>query len=154
MGRFAEEKSEGKMTSSQPTGGAIGDATADGRRKVTRLTRVPGGRHNRVKVLLTDEEYLHIAARAEVAGVSIQRLMVEAVLAGDGQTAGERRGLIDEFTGARRLVAAIGRNLAQLTEAAGAAGEIPSELSATMHAAARALGRLNEAIDRLNGTAR
>ncbi|MEU9019213.1 plasmid mobilization relaxosome protein MobC [Actinomadura sp. NPDC048394] len=121
-------------------------------RKTARLTRAPGGRQNVVKVLLTDEEKVRIAARAKVAGVSVQRLMIEAALAGDEQTASERRGLVDEFTGARRLVAAIGRNLNQLTRAANATGELPPELSATMHATAQALARLNAATERLDGT--
>ncbi|GAA2148736.1 plasmid mobilization protein [Actinomadura napierensis] len=130
------------------------ESTPSRPRKVTRLQRAPGGRQNVVKVLMTDEEKVQIAARAKVAGVSMQRLMIEAALAGDEQTASERRGLIAEFAGARRLVAAIGRNLNQLTRAANASGEVPQEVTATMHAAARALGRLSEATDKLSGTSR
>jgi ABC-type transporter Mla subunit MlaD len=125
-------------------------------RKIARLTRVPGGRGKTVKVSMTDDEYLQVGARARVAGVSMQRLMIEAALAsgdgtaGGGMSASERRGLIAEFTGARRLVAQVSNNINQLAKVANATGEIPAEFSATMHAAARLLNRLDAAAGQLS----
>jgi hypothetical protein len=125
------------------------DASPD--RRTSRQPRQPGGRKNVVKVLLSDQERERLAGRARVAGVSVQRLLVEAALAGDAQTATERRGLIAEFAGARRLVAQVSNNVNQLARAANATGEIPAELSATMHAATRMIARLEAAMVALTG---
>lgn len=90
-------------------------------------------------------------ARAAGVGVSVQRLMVEAALAGDVRTVSERRGMVAELAGALRLVGAISNNVNQLARAYNASGEVPAETAATLHAAARALARLNEAVDELGG---
>lgn len=117
------------------------DEAGQGRRSV-RQRRLPGGRKNKVTVRLSDDEMTAIEDRADVAGISVPRLLVESALAGDARTASERRALINELLGARRLVAAVGNNLNQLTRHANATGELPPELSATLHAAARAIGRI------------
>lgn len=108
-----------------------------------RQRRLPGGRRHGIYVRLSDQELQTLEDRAAAAGVSVPRLLVEAALAGDAQTASERRALVVELLGARRLTAAVGNNLNQLTRVANATGEVPPELSATLHATARAIGRID-----------
>jgi len=74
--------------------------------------------------------------------VSVPRLLVEAALAGDAVTASERRALISELLGARRMVVAMGGNLNQLTRMANTAGRVRPEVTAAAEAAQRAADRL------------
>lgn len=130
---------------------AGGRTSADGARKPARQTRLPGGRKNKYTVRLSDEEALVVQARAAVAGVSVPRLLVEAAMAGDAQTASERRALVAEFLGARRLLAKVGNNVNQLARVANATGGLPPELEATLHATVRMIARLDAATTLLSG---
>ncbi|MFI0454529.1 plasmid mobilization relaxosome protein MobC [Actinomadura sp. 6N118] len=128
-----------------------------------RLPRGAGGRRHVITVRVNDAEYEAIAARAIVARVSKQRLMVEAATADpaasaqDGaggiarhqMTASERRALVVEFLGAKTLVARLGVNINQLAKTANATGELPAELQHAAAAAERALDRLAAAVDAL-----
>lgn len=131
--------------------GHVGEAGAEGGGRAVRQRRQPGGRRHKHTVRLSDEEQELIVARAAAAGVSVPRLLVESALAGDAQTASERRALTTEFLGARRLLAAVGNNVNQLAMAANATGEIPPEIGATLHAVARVTARLEAAVADLTG---
>jgi hypothetical protein len=120
-------------------------------RRAARQRRQPGGRPHKHTVKLSEQEQLLIEARAVVAGVTVPRLLVESALAGDAQTASERRALLAEFFGARRLLAAVSNNVNQLAAAANSTGEVPVELHATLHAVARVTARLDAAVTELTG---
>lgn len=122
-----------------------------GGRPAARRRRLPGGRPHQHLVRLSDEEQVQIVARARVVGVSVPRLLVEAALAGDAQTASERRALVAEFLATRRLLARVSNNVNQLAAAANATGEVPAELRATMHAVARVTARLEASVAELTG---
>lgn len=120
-----------------------------GERRRARQPRLPGGRRHKHTVRLSDAEQEQVAARAIVAGVSVPRLLVEAALAGDEQTASERRAMVAEFLAVRRLLLAVSNNVNQLAKVANATGEAPPELAATLHAAARVMTRLDSVTARL-----
>jgi uncharacterized protein (DUF1778 family) len=133
--------------------GVVGDPSgqkpmASSRRRA-RQPRVSGGRPHKHTVRLSDKEQEQIEARAIVAGVSVPRLMVESALAGDAETASERRALVAEFLAVRRLLSAVSNNVNQLAKVANSTGETPPELSATLHATARVIKRLDNATARL-----
>lgn len=131
--------------------GQAGSGVRHGGRRGARQRREPGGRPYKHTVRLSEQEQAHIAARARGAGVSVPRLLVESALAGDAQTASERRALVAEFLGTRRLLAAVSNNVNQLAAAANATGEVPPELHATLHAVARVTARLDAAMADLTG---
>ncbi|MEO3822771.1 MobC family plasmid mobilization relaxosome protein [Actinomadura sp. B10D3] len=81
--------------------------------------------------------------------MSVPRLLVEAALAGEAQTASERRAMVAEFLATRRLLARVSNNVNQLAAAANATGEVPAELRATMHAVARVTARLDASVAEL-----
>ncbi|MFC0039553.1 plasmid mobilization protein [Actinomadura rayongensis] len=114
-----------------------------------RLAKQPGGRKHELKVRLTDEQRAKVSRRADASGVSISRLLVEAALAGSARTATERRAIVIELLGTRRLVAAMGNNLNQLARIAHATGEVPDQLPATLEAVERVLDRLERAASEL-----
>jgi hypothetical protein len=141
---------EGRMAVEQGESGTP-QASVQRTAKGTRQRRHPGGRRHKYTVRLSDEEKVRVEARALVAGVSVPRLLVEAALADDARTLSERRALIAEFLGARRLVAAVSNNVARLAETSGSGAEVPRELAATLHAAARVMARLDAATEQLGG---
>lgn len=112
-----------------------------------------------VTVRLTDAEAETIAARAAAAGISRQRLLVEAATAppplvtagglGYGMTRSERNAVLAELFAARRLALAVSNNLNQLARAANATGRVPLELPAAADAARRAADRLQTAAEEL-----
>lgn len=134
------------MTADQMGAGAEGAPS-----KKARQRRQPGGRRHKYTVRLSDEEKVRIEARAIVAGVSVPRLLVEAALTADSQTLSERRALVAEFLGARRMVAAVSTNVMRLAESSESGKGTPPELAATLHAAARVMARLDAATAHLDG---
>ena len=120
-------------------------------RKPARRQRTAGGRKGAFLVRVTDEEEHELKGRAAAVGVSVPRLMVESALAGSAQTVSERRALVAEFSGAIRLLGAVSNNVNQLARAYNASGQVPAELSATLHAATRVIARLDAAVEQFGG---
>jgi hypothetical protein len=81
-----------------------------------------------VKVLLSEREATVLSARAERAGVSVQRFLLESALIGNEQTVSERHALYRTLLAARRTIAGAANNLNQLTRVANATGRAPAEL--------------------------
>lgn len=126
--------------------------TAD-RTGARRLMRAEGGRRHVITVRVTDAELEAISTRAIGAGVSRQRLMVEAALArvdeaGPAMTASERRALVVELLAARRQVAGLATNINQIAKAANS-GHPPDDLATALRAIHRTLERLDTAVDAL-----
>lgn len=116
-----------------------------------RQRRLDGGRPHKYTVRLSDEEQRRIEDRARAAGVSVPRMLVEAAVASGVQSTSERRALVVELCGARRLVAAAGNHLHELVRVSEAAGQVPSELASTLDATARVIGCLEAAVQMFGG---
>jgi len=117
--------------------------------------RAEGGRRHVITVRVSAAEYEAISARAIVARVSRQRLLVEAALA-DVNDAGrpamtktERQALVVEFLAARRQVAGMAVNLNQIAAAANS-GHPPDDLAPALRAIQSTLARLDAAVDALS----
>lgn len=122
------------------------------RTRARRLTRAEGGRRYVITVRVNAAEFEAISARAIVAGVSRQRLMVEAATADADEagqpalTASERRAQVVEFLAVRRQVAGMAVNLNQIAKATNA-GHPPDEFAPALRAIQSTLARLDEAVD-------
>ncbi len=84
-----------------------------------RRPRAAVPRNRRVDLRVSDDELLELRKRAAESGVSIQRMMVDAVL----QNPGDSSGAVDsaaaaELVEARRELARIGNNVNQLVRVA------------------------------------
>jgi hypothetical protein len=130
----------------EPVGEEMPLRRATARRERRRRSRQVEPRPHLVKVKLSDAERLALEARAIRIGVSVPRLLVEAALAGSAQTLTERRALLGELFGARRLVAALGNNVNQLARVANSTGRVPEELAAAAGAVVRVTARLDAAV--------
>ena len=87
-------------------------------------------------VRLTDEEYARVKARADAAGVSVPRLLVElATLGPAGAT--ERNATKAAMLGVRRQIIGMATNLNQLAKWANARHQLPPGLEASLAAVQR-----------------
>ncbi len=112
--------------------------------KPGRQRRRQGGRVHVVKVRLDDVEAAELARRAEKAGVSGPRFLVEAALVGDRQTVSERRALVTTLMAAKRQLAGVANNLNQLTRVANSTQRIPGEIPDALQRVARAADHLED----------
>ncbi len=112
-----------------------------------RRPRVPGGRHKRVAVVFTDDEYELIQLKAVSAGVSVPRLLVDASLYSDRRSVAARRAQSAELQKALRDLRGIGTNVNQLTMTANASGHVIAGTADALAALARIEDRLVDAIE-------
>ena len=113
-----------------------------------RLRRKPGGRPHVVFLRLSDEERAVVGARAALAGVSVQRFLVEAALSPE-RTGAERRALYTTLLATQRAVAGAANNLNQVAKGVNSTGHLPLEWEQTAAAVRRGLGVLEAALDEL-----
>lgn len=132
---------------SAPGGGAaLGSSAAPAEEpSPKRLRRKLGGRHHQVKLRLSDAELEAFQARAETANLSVQRYIVETVLAAGPEPrrpllGRQQRALLATFMATRRTLAGAANNLNQLTR--------------WSHAHEQAAAGINEAIAAVDGAAR
>ncbi|MDJ0344242.1 hypothetical protein QMK19_28965 [Streptomyces sp. H10-C2] len=110
-----------------------------------RLTRVVGGRRHVTKVLMTDDEWVAVQARAIAMGVSVPRALIEAATGTPPQTRTERVALYQELMGLRRLVANVTNNVNQIAKTLNAGVDVPNrQIAATLERAAVAMRRVEE----------
>lgn len=119
------------------------------RRFGRRRANVAGGRQHSHRVLVTAEEEARLAQLAAAGRVTVPRLLVEAALAGSGQTATVRRDAIAELFAVHRLLAAVSNNVNQIARHANASGEFPADAVVVLGTVRRLAGRLDAAIDGL-----
>jgi len=120
-----------------------------------RSANVAGGRPFKHEVKVSAEQEARLRELADEQRVSIPRLLVESALTpSPGETVTERRNAMAELFALHRLLASVSNNVNQLAKVANATGEIPPEMTQTLHAARRVAERIDSAIDGLAGDRR
>ncbi|WP_406693315.1 hypothetical protein REH65_33325 (plasmid) [Saccharopolyspora sp. ID03-671] len=121
-------------------------STANARRRV----RHEGGRHKQIKVLVNENEYESLAARAAACNLKLPSYLVlsglQSLATGSGSPSmspAQVRALVAEVYALKRVIRGSATNLNQLTKSAHATGEIPPE---AWHHAARIAG-MDERLD-------
>lgn len=107
-----------------------------------RLPRQTGGRRRVTKVLMSEDEYARVSAKAADLAVSIPRLLVESAF-DDAPTTTERRALYAELLALRRLLARLSEQVSELGADAGAQ-------HAPMPEWTDVVGRVSAVLDRLD----
>ncbi len=102
-----------------------------------RRANVAGGRKHSHRVLVTEFEEARLAQLAEAQRVSVPRLLIEAALAGAGETSTRRREAMVELFAIRRALAGTANNVNQLARAANTGERAPFDVH-------RVLGELDE----------
>jgi hypothetical protein len=103
-------------------------------------------------VLVTAEEEARLVALAEQQRVTVPRLLIEAALAGGGETPTQRRHALVALFALRRSLAGLATNVNQLAAQANATERFPGEAEQLVPELWRAVRRVDAAIDGLAAT--
>lgn len=136
------------VTTAVVAAGSGSEGRARGLRR--RRANAPGGRHHVHKVRVTPEEEALLLQRAVAQRVTVPRLLVEAALAGDGESATATRNAVEELFALHRLLASISNNVNQIARATNATFELQPETAATLAAVRRVAERIDQAVDELS----
>lgn len=152
--RWAEGRDVVADETDVPSPPAVTAAAAEAppvrRRFGRRRANAPGGRQHSHRVLVTPEEEARLARLAAAGRVTVPRLLVEAALAGSGESATVRRDAIAELFAVHRLLAAVSNNVNQIARHANASGELSADAAAALAAVRRVAGRIDGVMDRLS----
>ncbi|WP_371878722.1 plasmid mobilization relaxosome protein MobC [Conexibacter sp. DBS9H8] len=88
-----------------------------------RRAKHPGRRPTGLRVTLSEEELAQLRARAQKAGVSMSRLLVESALA-QVETKAERQRVVVKLNRFERLLGNLANNVNQLARQANIAGQV------------------------------
>jgi hypothetical protein len=102
-----------------------------------------------VKVLLTESELASLRGLSELAGVSVQRYLVESGMSGSAANAAARRRAAVEVTAARVVLKGVANNLNQLAKWANANHALPDRLERMVDDLARAVAVVEETTSEL-----
>lgn len=108
-----------------------------------RRANAPGGRPHQHMVRVSVEEEAQLRALAEAQGVTVPRLLVEAALAGGGETPTQRREAMAELFRIRRHLAGVTTNVNQIARAVNTDGRLPV-------GSAAALSRIEDVVDAID----
>jgi uncharacterized protein (DUF1778 family) len=117
--------------------------------RAIRMRRTPGGRHRLLGVRLTEEEERQIRHRAERAGLSAQRFVVESALSGSAAVAAQRRRAQRDAERARLILASISNNVNQLAKWANTNHVLPETFTACIDDIRRATSAVTDTTQRL-----
>jgi mobilization protein MobC len=132
----------------------MGESDAPKRRLARRRrANVSGGRQHAHRVLVTPEEEARLVQLAERERITVPRLLIEAALAGAGETPTQRRHAMTALFGLRRSLAGLAINVNQLAKQGNVTGWFPSEAERVLPEIRRAVERIDAAIDELGATA-
>jgi hypothetical protein len=124
-------------------------ATTPALRRTSRMATVTGGRHNVVKVRLSDRELGQLQERAERACVSLQRFLFEAAMSGSAAQSAERRQAAGDAQRARIVLTGVANNVNQLAKWANTNHVLPDGFSDALDEVRRATAVLTETTKRL-----
>jgi uncharacterized protein (DUF1778 family) len=145
---FLEGAALGEMT--EPM--AEERATASTSKRISRMPTLTGGRHFVVKVRLSDSEHDELRRRATTAGMSVQRFLLEAAMAGSAAQSAERRRAQGDAQRARLVLTSIANNVNQLAKWANTNHVLPDAFGATLDDVRRATAEVAETQRRLGSS--
>ena len=127
-------------------------ATASPSTRITRMPTVTGGRHLVVKVRLSDSEHDELRRRATAAGMSVQRFLFDAAMAGSAAQSAERRRAQADAQRARLVLTSIANNVNQLAKWANTNHVLPDAFGVALDDVRRATAEVTETYRRLGAS--
>jgi hypothetical protein len=126
-------------------------ADKDERRVLGRLRRenAPGGRKKSFQVYVTDAEEAELSRLAELAGMTVPRLLFESALRSDITTSTRRAEAIAEIFAVRRLMANVANNVNQVAKFANSESVFPAEAEALVAEYRGLVPRMSSALGQL-----
>ncbi|WP_167518999.1 plasmid mobilization relaxosome protein MobC [Streptomyces chryseus] len=97
------------------------------------------------KVLMSDQEWTKIQARALALGVSVPRVLVESTIGTAQMTKTQRDAMVAELLGVKALLANIANNVNQIAKALNSGSDVPNrQITAVLERTAVAVKRVEE----------
>jgi hypothetical protein len=124
-------------------------ATASTSKRISRMPTLTGGRHFVVKVRLSDSEHDELRRRATTAGMSVQRFLFEAAMAGSAAQSADRRRAQGDAHRARLVLTSIANNVNQLAKWANTNRVLPDAFEHVLDDVRRATAEVAETNRRL-----
>jgi hypothetical protein len=124
-------------------------ATASTSKRISRMPTLTGGRHFVVKVRLSDSEHDELRRRATTAGMSVQRFLFDAAMAGSAAQSVERRRAQGDAHRARLVLTSIANNVNQLAKWANTNRVLPDAFEHVLDDVRRATAEVAETNRRL-----
>jgi uncharacterized protein (DUF1778 family) len=118
-------------------------------KRTSRMPTLTGGRHLGIKVRLADAELNELRRRANIAGVSVQRFLIEAAMTGSAAQAAEQRRALADSQRARLVLTSVSNNVNQLAKWANTNHVLPDNLDAVLDDVSRATADVLETSARL-----
>jgi hypothetical protein len=116
------------------------------------MPTLTGGRHVVVKVRLSDSEHDGLRWRATTAGMSVQRFLFEAAMAGSAAQSAERRRAHGDAQRARLVLTSIANNVNQLAKWANTNRVLPDAFGDALAEIRRATAEVAETNRRLQSS--
>jgi uncharacterized protein (DUF1778 family) len=116
------------------------------------MPTMAGGRHMVVKVRLAQSEHDELRRRAEMAGVSVQRFLFDAAMAGTAAATAERRRAKADAERARLVLTNIANNVNQLAKWANTNYYLPHTVADVLADIRRATVVVAETTERLGSS--
>jgi hypothetical protein len=116
------------------------------------MPTLAGGRHLVVKVRLSDSEHDELRRRATTAGMSVQRFLFDAAMAGSATQSAERRRAQAEAQRARLVLTSIANNMNQLAKWANTNHVLPDTFAGALADLRRATAEVTETNRRLQSS--
>lgn len=126
--------------------GPVQRRRAPGRRRLN----ADQARENRVVVKCTDDEFSMLFGMAAAQNISIQNVLMRAVLSGGTESAARTSELVFELQQTRRLFSVATGLLNQLATVANSTGEMPAQVPELLTMMERGSGSLQEFLDGLS----
>ena len=116
------------------------------------MPTLTGGRHFVVKVRLSNSEHDDLRRRATTAGMSLQRFLFDAAMAGSAAQSAERRRAQRDVQRARLVLTSIANNVNQLAKWANTNHVLPDAFGAALDDVRRATAEVAETQRRLGSS--
>jgi hypothetical protein len=116
------------------------------------MPTLTGGRHLVVKVRLSDSEHDELRRRATTAGMSVQRFLFEAAMAGSAAQSAERRRAQADVQRARLVLTSIANNVKQLAKWANTNHVLPDTFAVALDDVRRATAEVAATTRRLGSS--
>src|ERR1700679_4193282 len=127
-------------------------ATGPASKRISRMPTLTGGRHFVVKVRLSDSEHDELRRRATTAGMSVQRFLFDAAMAGSAEQSAERRRAQRDVQRARLVLTSIANNVNQLAKWANTNHVLPDAFGVALADVRRATTEVAETHRRLGSS--
>ena len=124
-------------------------ATASTSKRISRMPTLTGGRHFVVKVRLSDSEHDELRWRATRAGMSVQRFLFDAAMAGSAAQSAEGQRAQRDAQRARLVLTSIANNVNQLAKWANTNHVLPDAFAVALDDVRRATAEVAETYRRL-----